>query len=398
MSLPILYLKKGEDKRLREGHVWVYSNEVDIKKSPLKNFAPGEEVMVKTANQEAIGLAYINPHSLIAARLFSRSLKERLGVSLLTARLQQALGLRETLFDQPYYRLAFAESDLLPGLVIDRFGDHLVVQCNTFGMDLQKDALLTALQSILPQTQSLLFRNDSPIRQQEGLPLAVEAGLGKPPESVLIEENDTPFHVPLWKGQKTGWFFDHRLNRARLKAYVSGQRVLDVFSYLGGWGIQAARYGAKEVFCLDSSALACEWIHKNAELNQVQTKVQVLCEDAFTGLQKLHREKKKFEVIVLDPPAFIKKRKDQKEGWLAYQRLNTLALKLLSPTGVLISASCSMHLQVEDFTTLLQRASLAAASPLQLLERGHQGPDHPIHLAIPETDYLKAFILRRLTD
>lgn len=396
MSLPILYLKNGEDKRLREGHVWVYSNEVDIKKSPLSQFSPGEEVLVQAANQKILGVAYVNPHSLITARLFSRNLNDRLASPLLTQRLQQALKRREALFTEPYYRWAFAESDELPGLVIDRFGDHLVVQCNTFGMEKQREALLEAIQTSLPQTKSLLWRNDSPIRQQEGLPTVVEAGIGQPPEIVLIEENQIRFEIPLWQGQKTGWFFDHRLNRARLQNYVKGKRVLDVFSYLGGWGIQAACFGAKEVHCLDSSAFACEGISKNAALNQVQNKVQVHCEDAFEGLQKFYRDKMRFEVLILDPPAFIKKRKDQKEGLLAYQRLNTLALKLLCPGGILISGSCSMHLQSEDFIKLLQRASLAAHCPLQLLERGHQGPDHPIHLAIPETDYLKAMILSRL--
>lgn len=396
MSLPTLQLKKGEDRRLREGHVWIYSNEVDIKKSPLKNFQPGEEVIIKAANQDILGLAYINPHSLISGRLFSRNLHDRLNVDLLSTRLKQALNLRESLFPQPYYRLAFGESDELPGLVIDRFGEHLVVQCNTYGMDNKKEELIEAIQAVLPATQSILWRNDSSIRQQEGLTASVTAGLGEPPETTLIEENDTAFQVPLWKGQKTGWFFDHRLNRSRLKDYVSGQRVLDVFSYLGAWGIQAARLGAKEVHCIDSSAFACEWINKNAALNHLQAKVQVICEEAVTALQKLHKEKKKFEVIILDPPAFIKKRKDQKEGMLAYKRINALALKLLTPTGILISGSCSMHLSYEDFIKLLQRASLQTQGRLQILERGHQGPDHPVHLAIPETDYLKAIILRRL--
>jgi len=396
MSLPILQLKKNEDKRLREGHVWVYSNEIDTKKSPLQSFKPGAEVLVKAANQDPLGVAYINPHSLIAARLYSNKLTDRLNVELLSTRLAQALKLRESLFSKPYYRLAFAESDALPGVVVDRFGDHLVVQCNTYGMDLKKEELLLALRAVLPEMKSLLWRNDSPIRLQEGLDTVVTAGWGEPPETVRIEENETAFQVPLWQGQKTGWFFDHRLNRARLKDYVHGQRVLDVFSYLGGWGIQAARLGAKEVLCVDSSAFACESIRQNAALNHVQAQVEVYCEDAITALQKLAREKKKFEVIILDPPAFIKKRKDQKEGWLAYQRLNILALKLLSPLGILISCSCSMHLLYDDFMKLLQGASRHAHCQLQVLERGHQGPDHPVHLAIPETDYLKAVILRKL--
>jgi len=398
MSLSILQLKKGEDKRLREGHVWVYSNEVDVKKTPLKQFQPGEEVLVKAANQDILGVAYVNPHSLIAARIFSRNPRERLNIELLSGRLRQALQLRERLFAHPYYRLAFGESDTLPGLVIDRFGEHLVAQCNTYGMDHRKTTIVEAIQEVLPATQSLLWRNDSSIRQQEGLEEEISAAFGLPPEVALVVENDTAFHLPLWKGQKTGWFFDHRMNRARLKSYVSGQTVLDVFSYLGGWGIQAARFGATQVHCVDSSALACEWIRKNAELNQVQDKVQVSCEQAIPALQNLYKAKRKFDVIILDPPAFIKKRKDHKEGLLAYQRINTLALKLLHPGGILVSGSCSMHLSYPDFIQTLLTAGSQQQCPLQILERGHQGPDHPVHLAIPETDYLKAIMMRRLKD
>lgn len=396
MPLPILCLKKNEERRLREGHVWVYSNEVDIRKSPLKQFKPGEEVLIQAANQEILGTATINPQSLITARLYSRNPQERLNVSLLSTRLEQALQLREALFSKPYYRLAFAESDELPGVVIDRFAQELVVQCNTAGMDHRKAELIEAIRNVLPNTQALLFRNDSAIRQQEGLESEIMAGFGQPSETCFLEENETTFQAPLWQGQKTGWFFDHRLNRARLKDYVEGQDVLDVFSYLGAFGIQAARFGAKEVHCVDRSALACEWIQKNASLNRVQSQVKVRCEEAITALQSFYHEKMKFDFIILDPPAFIKRRKDQSQGFLAYQRLNTLALKLLRPGGILLSCSCSMHLLEENLIKLLQRAALLARCRLQLLERGHQGPDHPVHLAIPETNYLKAIMVRRL--
>lgn len=394
--LPTVILKKGEDKRLRQGHVWVYSNEIDTEKTPLDQFFPGEEVVIETANQISLGSAYINPHSLISARLFDRKANSRLNSSLIANRIQEALRLREQLFSHPHYRLVFSESDQLPGLVIDRYGNDLVAQVNTAGMEKQKDVIILALQEVFPALNSLLWRNDNRTRQQEGLENYIAAALGKPPEVTRIEENMTSFYVPLWKGQKTGWFFDHRLNRARLKNYVHGQTILDVFCYLGGWGIQAATQGAKSVTCIDSSAFACEWTLKNASLNGVQDKVEVICEEAIISLQKLYQQKSKFDIIILDPPAYIKRRKDKKAGLRAYERLHSLAMRLLNPYGILVAGSCSMHLSNEDLDHVLRKASMQARCPLQILERGHQGPDHPIHLFIPETDYLKAVFLRRL--
>ncbi|HVY53139.1 MAG TPA: class I SAM-dependent rRNA methyltransferase [Gammaproteobacteria bacterium] len=394
MTLPSLQLKKNEDHRLKNGHLWIYSNEIDTKKSPLKNFQPGEEVIIQDHQGKSLGIAYVNPHSLITARLFSRNLADRLNADFIQQRLNHALSLRDRLYAEPYYRLVFGESDGLPGLVIDRFGNHIVAQCNTYGMDNRKEEILIALRRVLPSLQSLLWRNDSSIRQQEGLTNTVESGFGQPPEEVTIIENQVKFRVPLWKGQKTGWFFDHRLNRSRLKDYVNGQTVLDVFSYLGGWGIQAATWGAKEVCCIDSSAFACEQISKNAELNYQQDKVTVICEEAVIALQNLNKANRKFDVIILDPPAFIKRRKDMKEGLIAYQRINNLALRLLNPSGIFVSGSCSMHLAYDDLVQIILKASIQCRRPLQIIEQGHQAPDHPIHPAIPETDYLKAIFTR----
>jgi 23S rRNA (cytosine1962-C5)-methyltransferase len=202
--------------------------------------------------------------------------------------------------------------------------------------------------------------------------------------------------IPFLQGQKTGWFYDHRLNRERLKHYVANQTVLDVFSYVGGWGIQAAMFGAKQVTCVETSELAGQFIKKNAALNDVADKVKVLCEDAFDALKRLVQEKKKYDVIVLDPPAFINRFKDRKAGTVAYQRLNELAVKLLSPNGILFTCSCSMHFSMEDMIEMLQRVAYRTESKLQLLERGHQGQDHPLHIAIPETNYLKSIIVRKV--
>jgi 23S rRNA (cytosine1962-C5)-methyltransferase len=396
MSLAILRLKKNEDRRIRAGHLWIYSNEIDTTTSPLKSFSPGQEVRVEASDKTPLGIAYINPHSLIAARLVTRNVHQSFDTEFLIQKIQSALSLRERIFVKPFYRLVFGESDGLPGLVADRFGNTLVLQINTAGMDLKKDAIIAACREVIPDLQAILLRNDSSARVQEGLETYVSAAFGTPDDKVLLEENNTLFNAPLWSGQKTGWFYDHRLNRTRLKEYVNGKRVLDVFSYLGAWGIQAALAGAQEVHCVDSSPLSAEWIHANAELNGVANKTHIITEDAFVALKNLHQAKEKFDVIVLDPPAFAKKQKDRKEGLLAYQRINELALKLLVPDGILISCSCSMQISFDDFCQSIRRASLGAGCELQLLERGHQAQDHPVHFAIPETDYLKMVIARRV--
>jgi 23S rRNA (cytosine1962-C5)-methyltransferase len=394
MDLAILRLKKNEERRIQTGHVWIYSNEIDIKATPLKNFSAGQEVRVEAYDKTPLGIAYVNPHSLISARMISRNVKERFDQQWFVSKFNTALQWREKFYVKPYYRLVFAEGDGLPGLVIDRFGDHVVAQLNTAGMDLKKDAIIAALQTVMPEVQSILFRNDSSIRLQEGLTTYVEAGFGTPPERVMLEENGTQFSAPLWDGQKTGWFYDHRLNRSRLKDYVQGKRVLDVFSYLGGFGIEAATFGAKEVVCLDASAAAVNAIKSNAQLNNVETKVTALCDDVFDGFKKLLAAGEKFDVIILDPPAFVKKLKDKKQGLIAYQRVNEAAFKCLSANGILVSCSCSMQIDYNDLLQAIRRASFKAGREIQIVERGHQAPDHPVHAAIPETDYLKMIIAR----
>ncbi len=395
MNSPTLVLKKHEDRRLKSGHLWVFSNEIDIVKTPLKSFTVGEEVSVYSQSNVFLGMAYINPHSLISARIYSHTLHESLDLPLLQKRLANALALRTRLFTKPYYRLVFGESDYLPGLVVDRFNDILVLQINTAGMDKKTDLIVEALRLLLPQTKGILLRNDSPARTQEGLETFVRPVFGELPDEMTIEENDTKFLTPTLAGQKTGWFYDHRFNRARLKDYAKDQRVLDVFSYLGGWGVTAARFGAKEVYCLDSSPLSEIWIPKNAEQNQVADKIHVIREDAFIGMKELRQKQEIFDVVILDPPAFIKRQKDRKEGLLAYQRINELALKLLSPGGILIFGSCSQHLTQEEFIAVMHKACQHVKVDAQILEFGTQSADHPIHIAIPETSYLKMMIVRK---
>lgn len=395
MSASPLRLKKNEERRLRTGHLWVYSNEVDTTATPLNEFETGQPVIIEASNGKFIGHGYINPHSLICARITSREKKHPLSQSLISHRLKVALSLRERLFDTPHYRLFYGESDLLPGLVVDRFGDTLVVQINTAGMEAMKTEIIAALEKEL-SPKAILLRNDSKSRTQENLELYSETVLGDIPDTVPLIENGVHFEAPLLSGQKTGWFYDHRLNRARVQQYAPGARVLDLFSYIGGWGIQAAAAGASEVMCIDSSAKALDLVQHNAELNGVSDKVIAGEGDAFEALKSLRAEQERFDLIILDPPAFIKRKKDFKEGLQAYRRINEMAMQVLSRDGILVSASCSYHLTRENLKDELLKGSRHMDRHLQILEQGGQGGDHPVHPAIVETDYLKSIICRVL--
>ena len=390
-----LRLKRHEDRRLHAGHSWVFSNEVDTAATPLDGFQPGEPCRLEDAAGKPLGTGYVNPHTLICARLVSRDPELGLDQSLLTHRFNVALSLRERLFERPYYRLAFGDSDFLPGLTVDRFGDVLVAQITTAGMERVRAEIVAALVKAI-KPRAILWRNDSAARALENLPAYVEPALGEVPEWVTVEENGLTFEAPLARGQKTGWFYDHRLNRARLGAYVRGKRVLDVFSYLGAWGVQAAAAGAESVLCVDSSALALEGAARNAARHGVAERVTTRAADAFELLRELRTAREKFDVVVLDPPALIKRRKDVKEGTQAYRRLNQMAMQVLARDGILVSCSCSYHLERDTLLDLLLRNSRHLDRFLQIVEEGHQGPDHPLHPAIPETGYLKALFARVL--
>jgi 23S rRNA (cytosine1962-C5)-methyltransferase len=392
---PVLTLKSNEDRRLRAGHLWIYSNEIDVQASPLKNFTAGQQVVVENARGKVMGLAYVNPHSLICARLFSRDINHPLDKSLFVHRLNIALSLRESMTDEPYYRLVYGDSDFLPGLVVDRFGDILVVQIATVGMECVKDSLVEALCKVLKPT-GILLKNDSRIRSAEELPEYVEVVFGEVPEWVAMKENGVHFSVPVFAGQKTGWFYDHRASRARLASYVKGKRVLDVFSYIGGWGVQAAVFGAQSVSCIDSSEFALDAVEANAELNNVREKVATIHGSAFDVMKVLIEEGEHFDVVIVDPPAFIPRRKDIKSGEQAYRRINELAIRLLSKSGVLVSASCSMHLGRDRLTDILRASARHLDRDLQILEQGGQTFDHPVHPAIVETEYLKSVFVRVL--
>ncbi|MER2583835.1 MAG: class I SAM-dependent rRNA methyltransferase, partial [Candidatus Competibacter sp.] len=333
--------------------------------------------------------------ALLCARLVSRDLDHPLSPSLLVHRLNVALSLRERLYDRSFYRLVYSEGDGLPGLIVDRYGDLCVAQLTTAGMERLKDDILAALQKVLKPT-AVLWRNDSRMREMEGLERCVADAVGEVPETVTVEEDGLRFQISPRTGQKTGWFYDQRDNRARLDRYVRGRRVLDVFSYVGAWGVRAAARGAREVLCVDASATALEQAMANATLNGVGERVGTEAGDAFEVLKRLREARERFDVVIVDPPAFIKRRKDFKEGALAYRRLNEMAMQVLERDGLLISCSCSQLLSRDVLVQTLLQGSRHLDRNLVILEQGRQGPDHPVPPAIPETDYLKMVIARVL--
>ncbi len=393
MTIKTLILKKNEDRRIRTGHLWIYSNEVDTQQTPLKSFETGEPVIVKDSRNHSLALGYINPHSLISVRILSRNYSEILNTDFLIKRLYNALSLRESLFTLPFYRMVYGEADALPGLIVDRYNHVIVVQISTQGMERVKNLITEALMAVL-HPEVIIYKNDSNMRQLEELELYVETVEGNIPTTITVLENDATFEINILAAQKTGWFYDHKNNRARTQEYVKDKRVLDVFSYVGAWGIQAAMAGAQEVVCLDSSKTAIQALTNNAELNGVAKKVHTLEKDAFDGLKDLDETGEKFDVIIIDPPAFIKRKKDHKQGLAAYQRINMLALRLINNGGILVSSSCSYHLKRTELMSAIVRANKGQQKWIQVIEQGHQAPDHPIHPAIPETEYLKSLYCR----
>ena len=391
-SARVLILKRGEERRLAAGHLWVFSNEVDTARTPLTAFQPGELALLRTHRGAFLGHVYVNPHALICARILSRLADEPVDAALIERRLRSALALRERLGAQRCYRWVFGESDGLPGLVLDRYGELIVGQIATAGMERLKQMVAAAVRTVLDPA-AFFWKNDSAARELEHLPQGTETAFGEVPPEVQVVEAGLTFNAPLAGGQKTGWFYDQSANRARLGRYVTrGARVLDVCSYVGAWGIGALRQGAGHATCVDASQTALEFAQANAARNGLT--LEPLRADAFDALKALGERGERFDVVILDPPAFIKRKKDLPQGQAAYRKLNQLALALLAEEGLLVSCSCSYHLAVEELIAALQAAARHSGRCVQILEIAGQSPDHPVHPAIPETRYLKALFCR----
>jgi 23S rRNA (cytosine1962-C5)-methyltransferase len=391
-AVPELRLKRGEDRRINSGHPWVFSNEVDIARTPLATLTAGTQVRLVSERDKFLGFAYVNPHSLICARLMSRDPQIPIDVSLLVHRLNVALALRERLSAEPYGRLVFGESDQLPGLVLDRFDEVVVGQIATAGMEALRPAVEAAVRKVL-QPRLLYWKSDSGARELEQLPAFSAAAFGEAVAELHVREAGIDFVAPLADGQKTGWFYDQTANRALLGRFLPpGARVLDVCSYVGAWAITALKAGAGRATCVDSSAAALQFAQRNAAA--AGHTLELLRGDAFEVLKSLHETGERFDAVILDPPAFIKRRKDIPHGQAAYRKLNQLAMNLIERDGLLVSCSCSYHLEEQQLLTAVQTAARHSARFAQVIAFGGQSPDHPVHPAIPETRYLKALFCR----
>jgi len=392
-DLHTLTLKSKEEHRIRTGHLWVYSNEIDTEKSPLTQFQAGQQVRVCSAKQQFLGYAYINPKTLLCARILSQHIKNPISKRFLKKQLQHALTLRTQLFERPFYRLIHGEGDYLPGLVVDRYADILVCQFNTVGMECLKDDILSSLIELLSPA-GILIKNEAHQRTLEGLELDNGVAYGTVPEDTDVITDAGTFTVPLQKGQKTGWFYDQAHNRQQLSHIQQVDQALDLFSYVGSWGIMAARQGAKRVVCVDSSQTALEYVTINAARNGVADQVQTLQGDAVDVAKSLAADKARFDLLMIDPPAFIKRKKDVKKGLEAYRRINELALRMSDKDSFVFTSSCSYHLLMDNLKKTLFQAAKHVDRQLQQLYQGQQAKDHPIHPAMPETHYLKTLLYR----
>jgi 23S rRNA (cytosine1962-C5)-methyltransferase len=387
MPYPRLNLLAGQDRRLRAGHPWVFSNELQMD-AAAKALAPGEVVCLFTGDGRPLALAHFNPHSLIAARVLTRNKDATLDARFLERRLTRALRLREKLFERPYYRLVHAEADGLPGLVVDRFGDVLVCQLNSAGMAGLEAPLLDALQTVLAP-RAVVLRNDSPVRELEGLPLEVRVARGEIAGPVELVENDLTFLADLLEGQKTGWYYDQRENRAFAARLARGGRVLDLYSYSGGFGLAAAAAGARQVLAIDRSQAGLDLALSSAERNGLAGSLTTLRQEGFAALDQLAADKQRFDLVIADPPAFVRSKRDLKPGLRGYRKLSRACGALVAEAGFLAIACCSHNVAAEAFADEVHRGLRDAGRGARLLRHAGAGPDHPGHPALPESGYLK---------
>ncbi len=385
MSRKSIILPKG--KRARGGSPWIFSNEIRMDEA-AKSIAPGSVVNVRGEDGRAFGTGYFNPKSLIAVRLLADDCDVAIDAEFFTARLKRALALRNAAYDRPFYRLFHAEGDGVPGLVIDRFGDTVTVQIGTAGMEKQITAITMALDAVL-KPKTIVLRADAPSRNLEGLESYVKTVKGEG-HRIAVEENGARYIADLAEGQKTGWYYDQRDNRAFIAGFAKNKTVLDAYSYTGGFGILAAKAGAKEVVCLDSSAPALAIAEESARANGV--KIQAVKADVFEELERLKTAGETFDIVLADPPPFVKSKKDLEPGAKAYRKLARLAADVTAPGGLLMVASCSHNIPPERFAAECAQGLLRAGRRASLIRQAGAGIDHPVHPLLPESAYLKALV------
>ena len=387
LERPTLRLQPGQGRRLRAGAPWVFSNEIAMQPE-YRQMPPGGVVRLEAEDGARLGSFMFNPHSLIAARLLDRNPDAVIDRAWLEIRLRDAIALRARVTDTPYHRLVHAEADRLPGLIVDRYDNVLVLQANSAGMDRLQTEIAAVLADLLP-VSAIVARNDAAARRQENLPETVALLHGTDAKAMVIE-GGVRFPVDPLTGQKTGWFFDQRLNRDQVAALASGARVLDVFCHIGAFGLRCAGAGAAQVTLVDSSAPALELAQQAAALNGFAARVATSRADAFDKLTELGNGGEKFDLVICDPPAFAKSKKDAANGLRAYGRLARLAATIVAPGGFLLMASCSHHAPLPEWSAQLAWGIYRARREARILSTSGAGPDHPVHPHLPETAYLKA--------
>jgi 23S rRNA (cytosine1962-C5)-methyltransferase len=388
---PTVALQKDRQRRLRGGHPWAYSNEVHMEQH-VKALPPGTVVRLTDAGGVQLGTAAFNPHTLIAVRMLSDDPGAEIGRAFLEDRLRAALALRERLYDRPFYRLVHAEADRLPGLVIDRCGDVAVVQPNAAWIDRLEADLLDAVEAVL-SPRAVVLRGDSTARGMEGLPARTEVVRGTLDGPVRIEENGAVFVADPREGQKTGWFFDQRDNRAAVAAFARGARVLDAYCYAGGFGVLAAARGAESVTLVDRSQGALDLARAAAEANGVADRCVFAKSDVFDDLERRVAAGERYDVVVSDPPAFVKSRKDLASGVRGYRKLARLSAQLTARGGIMFVASCSHNVDLPTFAEQVARGLHDAGRHGRVLRTSGAGADHPVHPHLPESAYLKGQLI-----
>jgi 23S rRNA (cytosine1962-C5)-methyltransferase len=388
---PVVTLQPGGQRRAEQGHPWIYSNEI-VMDAPAKALPPGTLVTLRRADERPFGVAMFNPHTLIAARLLDRDAGRAIGKRFFARRLERALRLRERLYDAPYYRLVHAEADGLPGLVVDRFGDVLVMQTNAAGMDRLIVPLVEALDGLL-SPRAIVLRNDSPARTMEGLEQETRVAHGDIDGPVPLEEGGAAFIADVLGGQKTGWFFDQRDNRAFIGALAGGQRVLDLYCHSGGFAIAAAHQGAGSVLGIDRSEPALALAAEAARRNDVAERCEFRRAEVFAEAAALGAAGERYDVVIADPPPFARSKRDVPAALRGYRKLARLAAQLTTPGGFLFLASCSHNVGAVEFTEAVRHGISDAGRGARILRSAGASADHPVHPALPETAYLKALTL-----
>lgn len=383
----MIMLRRGAERRVRRGHCWIFSNE--IAEPPVRTLEPGALHELVDHAGRFIATVYVNPKSLITARVLCRQ-KRGIDRSFFEERLRKAIAWRKRVLPhRDACRLVFSEADGIPGLVVDRYGSVLVLQSLTAGIDRFMEELLSIIVALMAP-KGVFVRNDSPFREMEGVPLHKYLAYGDVPDVVEISSGGLRFLVDIVNGQKTGFFLDQESNRDLMRKYVEqDSMILDLFSYTGAWGMHALAAGAGEVTAVDSSKRALQLAAIVAELNGFFDRFKAINQNA---IEFLKQHQTSWDMVILDPPAFIKNRAGISHGIKGYIDINRRVLGHLKKGGILVTCSCSHHLDIPTFEKVLTSASVQSGRTLRLLESRGQGPDHPMLLAMPETRYLKLLV------